>query len=138
MSENLDKIKRAVECATLHDMRNASEVKAYALELGYSADECMAVCVRYGIHAGKAIGNLNAQRAYKMLREYKRGEETVEPSNLVLSTARLIDDPVVLHTLAAFMEGRAARLEAKALARELDGDQGDNGHDVNSDGNMEV
>lgn len=114
---NPAEIQAAFDRANLEDMRNAAEIQSFSKRAGYRASDSVAAGIRFGFIRGKANGNRRAQEAHTRLHEYIGTQDKSQPPAVrIRNAATWIDAPAVLRELAAFMEGRAAALEAGTAA----------------------
>ena len=106
-------IERARKCATIQDMRMALLVHENCSDNDLSPEEAIAVGIRYGIRAGRNMAPHNADNAWAALRDYQgRNDKKYTPQNRIIKASEWIMDPEELHRLSAFLEGRAAAIEA--------------------------
>lgn len=141
-------IQAAFDRANIEDMKNAEDIQRFSIREGYRASDSVAAAIRFGYMRGKANGNRRAQEAHTRLHEYIGVQDKDKPpADRIRNAASWINTPDVLRELAAFMEGRAATLEAgtakvKPLEPEPDPDEEreepDTEFDVYSNGQEEV
>lgn len=115
-------IQTAFDLANIDDIHNAEDIQRFSIKAGYRASDSIAAGIRFGFIRGKANGNRRAQEAHTRLHEYiGTQDKSAPPAQRIRNATTWIDDPAVLRELAAFLEGRAAALEAgSATVKELE------------------